>query len=200
MDNSLINERTREKELHPHPKLDKISIPKSTENMFVIPCNPSGYGFIILDSTKEYLRNIPTYKINKTIRELNKRIDIVLNRKKDEEVNDYHENSLIAMKSLLSFGIFTGLVMYILAYFDVKDYRNRFIIVPFIILLITIFAALFLMLKVILTQRIFIDKDEEVSKTIDHYIDKQNYNYYQQRGYVLEKGDMFCWLSIKKVF
>ena len=62
-----MKERTKNKNITPAAKLEKIKIPKSNENVLIVPCNPSGYGFLLLDTEKKYLKDIPTEKINKTL-------------------------------------------------------------------------------------------------------------------------------------
>ena len=199
MDASLINERTREKTITVHQKLESIKIPKSSESNIIIPCNPSGYGFVLLDSNKEIIKDIPTQKINKTIRNFNKCIDTLLIRKKMEESRDYNSFNIMLIKSIALIGVITAFVMYILALYDVENFKEKYIFIPLSIIFVLVVVSLFIMVRGLMTHRIFFDVDAEISKALDSEIDKENNNYYVQRGYAIEKGTKFCWISIKKI-
>ena len=44
-----MNEKSsEEKNITEHPKIEAIEVPKNTEKSFFIPCNNSGYGFLLL--------------------------------------------------------------------------------------------------------------------------------------------------------
>ena len=200
MDNSLLDDKTQTKNITKHIKLESIVIPKSTDNMLVIPCNLSGYGFIVLDPSKEVIKDIPTIKLNQTIRDFNKSIDLIIIRKKVEESKNYNSINLLVLRLLFVFTLVTAFVMYELTLYDVKDFKERYIFVPFAVLLAAVAVSLLILGKGLLTKRHFIDIDAEVSKMLDKEIERENYNFYQNKGYILEKGTKFCWLAIKKVF
>lgn len=200
MDLSLLNERTRDKGITQHPKLQTIKIPKSTENVLIIPCNPSGYGFVLVDQTKEVIRDIPTQRLNITITDINKHIDQILIRKKVEESKEYNSNNILALRLLFVLAMITAFVMYVLALYDVEQFKEVYIFVPLGIIMAIVVASLIVLMVGLNTKRISIDTDSEISKVIDKDIDAENFNLYQQKGYILEKGTKFCWLSVKKVF
>lgn len=200
MDNSLLNEKMQSKGITKHIKLESINIPKSTDNILVIPCNPSGYGFTLLDPNKELIKDILTSRVNQTIRDFNKFIDLIIIRKKVEESKNYNSTNLYVLRFLFVFALVTAFVMYELTLYDVKDFKAKYIFVPFAVLLAIVAVSLIILGKGLLTKRQFIDIDVEISKMLDKETEKENFNFYQSKGYILEKGTKFCWLAIKQVF
>ena len=188
------------KHITPHPKLEQVTIPSSSSNKIIIPCNLSGYGFMLVKTEGYALEDIPIGKLNKTIRKLNKKIDLILIKKKIEETTDYNATNLFLQKILFGLGVFTAFVMYLMALYEVDDFKENLIFIPLIVVLLVVIGSLFIMMKGLMTRRHFIDLDAEIANMLEQELERENESYFQQRGYVMEKGVKYCWLEIKKVF
>lgn len=198
--NNIMTERTKEKNITPGQKLEKIQIPPSKENLLIIPCNPSGYGFLLLNEEKKYLKDIPTNKLNKTLRSFNKIIDLALIKKKVEESKDYNANNIFVLNLLFALGLCVAFIMYLLALFDVEDFKENLIWIPLTLLLIIVMLAMVVMMKGLLQKREFVEINKLIMKNLGEALTKEYKNMYQQRGYKLELGKQFCWIGIRKVF
>ena len=200
MDSSDLQPRTRMKAISQHPKLKSIKIPKSTENAFIIPCNLSGYGFMLLDESREVVKDIPTPTLNKTITTINKLIDNLLIKKKNIESMEFNTFNVLTLQLLLGSLLITAFVMYLLVLYEIENFKENNIYVTISIMLAIVVASLVFLARALMVKREFFDADSEISKALDKQIDKENLNFYQQKGYMLEKGSKFAWLAIKKVF
>ncbi len=198
--NNIMKDKTKEKNITRSKKLEKIKIPESSENIFVVPCNPSGYGFLLLEEEKEYLKDIPTHKINKTLRNLNKIIDLALIKKKVEESKDYNASNIFILNILFVLGLFVAFIMYILALFEVENFKDNLIWIPLVILLIIVVLAMFFMIHGLLKKREFININGLITTGLFEAIEKENKILYKQRGYKLELGKQFCWISFVRLF
>ena len=188
------------KHITPHPKLEQVTIPTSSTDKIVIPCNLSGYGFMLIKNEDYSLDDIPIGKLNKTIRKINKKIDIILIKKKIEETTDYNATNLLLQKVLFGLGVFTAFVMYLMALYEVDDFKENLIFIPLIVILLVVIGSLFIMMKGLMTRRHFIDLDAEIATMLETELEKENESYFQQRGYLLDRGVKFCWLEVRKVF
>ena len=200
MKHSNIPEKTQSKPIRPHNKLKEVNIPHSTSNNLIIPCNPSGYGFILLQKEDEWMKDVLGPQINKTITRLNRTIDVIIINKRADERQEYNAKNIFVMKIILGLGMITAYIMYALALYDVKDFKTSGIYAPLAILMVLIVTSLIFLFMGLKVERTYVNLDEEIDKMLKREIEKENNSIYQQRGYALEKGTNFCWLSLKKVF
>ena len=200
MEHSKLRKKTIDKEIAPHAKLANINIPESSDTRLIIPCNPSGYGFLLLDQETEYIKDVPSKKINKTLRLFNKQIDKLIIQKKVEETTDYNASHLSVQKGMFALSVLVSLTAYLMTIYEVDNFKESLVYI-FVagIFAINIFSIVFAF-KGLISRRHFIVLDVEVNKALDAEIEKENYSYYQQRGYIIEKGRQFSWIAIKKVF
>lgn len=113
----------------------------------VIFCNPSGYGYIKKNDKKRFLADsLRGSEINATISILNKIIDLQLGRKKLSEAKDSNSNNIMILNVLFVVGLLLALIMYIMVLSEVTDFKEKFIVIPIIILLIIIFLGMIVML------------------------------------------------------
>ena len=200
MKHSHVPEKTQNKPIRAHEKLKDLTIPNSTDNCLIIPCNPSGYGFILLQKDDDRMKDVIGPQINNTIRKLNRAIDVIIINKRAEERQEYNSKNIFIMKIILALGMITAYIMYSLALYDVKDFKTSGIYAPLGILMVLIVTSLIFLFMGLKVERNLIDLDSEIDKMLKREIEKENHSIYQQRGYILEKGTNFCWLSLKKTF
>ena len=200
--NNIMKKRTEDKNITPGQKYEKIKMqmPHSEENLLIIPCNPSGFGFLLLDEELTYLNDISTNKLNKTLRKFNKIIDLALIKKKIEESKDYNANNIFILNLLFALGLTVAFIMYMLALFDVDNFKENLIWIPLAILLCIVVLAMVVMMKGLLQKREFVNINTLIKKNLKEALDSEYKSMYQQRGYKLELGTEFCWIGIRRVF
>ena len=176
----IQSDRTEEKGITPHPKLDEINIPKSVPNkLLIVPCNPSGFGFLLIPSKKEFFHDLNTSQINATLRRINKEIDLILIKKKVEESKDYNSGNIFMLNILFAMGLVVAFVMYVLALYDVDDFKEKFIWIPLSILLVIVLLAFIVMMKGLMTKRPFTNVNEEIMKTLLDCESQENAKHYE---------------------
>ena len=200
MEHSMLRQKTIDKEIAPHAKLSNVKIPSSSDTRLIIPCNPSGYGFLLLDQEKEFIKDVPSKKINKTIRQFNSVIDKLIIQKKTEETTDYNAGHLSVQKAAFALSCIISLTAYLMTIYEVDNFKESLVYIFVAVIFGVNIASIIFAFKGLITRRHFIVLDVEINKALDAEIEKENYSYYQQRGYILEKGRQFCWIAIKKVF
>jgi len=193
-------ELSKRKSINPHPKLQGVKIPTSTDTELIIPCRLSYYGYIILNENKEYVTDITTNRINETLYKLNKQIDLILIEKKQEESKDYQQNKLFALRVLFVAGIIIAFVMYMLVLYEVNEFKEKYIFIPLAVLIAIVIISLIIMIKGLMTERTRINADKQINTVIDKILKYENETYYNGKGYVFVKNDFMYWLSLKKIF
>lgn len=198
MEDTVLPERTREKSIPTHTKLSCLEFPRSTSSELIVPCNPSGYGFILQGDREGEQLGIGAKDINGVLRRINKLIDSHLVEKKVAESKDYNAKNLSIIKILgfASFGLIYGL--YLLIIYDVEGMSDglAFILLGIIILLLIICTVF--MFKALATKRGSIDLEDRISKTIDRAIERENKEHLNALGITLHKGEKFAWLTFRK--
>ena len=183
-----------------HPKLEGVTIPKSTENELIIPCRVSYYGYILLNEKKDYVSDLKTERINQTIYQINKKIDEVLIEKKLEESKDYQQDKILMLRGLFIAGVVIAFVMYMLVLYEVNEFKEKYIFIPLAVLIAIVVLSLIIMVKGLMTERMRVNVDKLVPAIIDKILKAENELYYQSHGYLFEKNSEGLWLSLKKVF
>ena len=147
--------------------MDDIEIPKSVANkLLIIPCNPSGYGFLLIPEKKEFFHDLNTSQINGTLRRINKDIDLILIKKKVEESKDYNSGNIFLLNILFALGLIVAFVMYVLALYDIEDFKEKYIWAPLSILLVIVLLAFMVMMKGLMTKRPFTDVNKEIMEKL----------------------------------
>lgn len=67
---------------------------------------------------------------------------------------------------LFAAGLVVAFVMYVLALYDVDDFKEKYIWVPLSILLVIVFLAFIVMMKGLMTKRPFTDVNKEIMKKL----------------------------------
>lgn len=199
MEESILPERTREKSIPTHTKLESIEFPRSSESEVIVPCNPSGYGFILLASGDKNSLGLQNDDINRSLRRLNKVIETLLVEKKVAESKDYNAHNLFMIKLLVGIGSVLAFGMYLLTIYDVSNFSDGLIFIPLGVILVLLILSIVFMMKALAIQRDFMDIDSQISKALDTAIERENRENFSQKGCRLSKGTKFSWVAIKKV-
>lgn len=138
-----------------NPKIDLIEFPEEIPNKkIVIFCNPSGYGFIKKNDNQKFLdESVSGADLNKTIAKMNKIIDIQLGNKKNSEAKDSNANNIFILNILFVLGLVISLVMYILALYEVEDFKEKYIVIPLILMLLIIILGMIVMMMGLMKTR-----------------------------------------------
>ena len=99
---------------------------------------------------------------------MNKEISLLMIKKKVEESKDYNSGNIFLLNILFALGMIVAFVMYVLALYDVDDFKEKFIWIPLSILLVIVLLAFMVMMKGLMTKRPFTNINEDImNKLLD---------------------------------
>ena len=198
MEDTVMPEKTREKSIPTHTKLGSIEFPRSSESELIIPCNPSGYGFILQTDKDGESIGLSASDINGPLRRINKLIDSHLVEKKVAESKDYNASYLSIIKTLGLISFFFMYSLYLLIIYDVQGMSDGIAFILFGLVIILLIVCAVFMFKALGTKRDYVDIEDRISKTIDRAVEKENKDMLHSHGITIHKGEKFAWLTFRK--
>lgn len=199
-----ISEKIAKKGITKNPRLDDIIFPRETENKIVVFCNPSGYGFIKKENDKMYFGDLLSGSdINKTITKFNKIIDVQLGKKRVTEAKDSNSQNIFVLNILFVLGLIISIVMYIMALYEVNEFKEKYIVIPLILLLLIIIMGMVVMMRGLMKSRDMFDLDKEIYRLLLQEIDiEQNQTYNHKQVFLSLPDDSipnnFAYLTLQK--
>ena len=109
---------------------------------------------------------------------MNKIVDQALIQKKVEESKDYNATNIMILNILFALGVIVSLVMYMCALYDVEDFKENYIWIPLVILLIIVVLALLVMIKGLMQKREFIELNPLITKNLNAALNEEYKQYY----------------------
>ena len=193
-----LPERTRLKSIPTHTKLESLEFPQSSDTELVVPCNPSGYGFILQTDRDTETLGLAASDVNGPLRRINKIIDHHLVNKKVAESREYNAGNLFVQRILIAIGVVFLYSMYLIGVYEPADTADGIIFVPLGLAIIVFIVLIVFTVKALGITRDFLDLDGIISKDIDKTIDKENRGNLASKGVIMEKGTKFAWIIFKK--
>jgi hypothetical protein len=198
MEDTVLPEKTREKSIPTHTKLESLEFPRSSDTELVVPCNPSGYGFMLQTDKDGEALGLTASDINGPLRRINKLIDGHLVEKKVAESKDYNHANIFTQRILIALGLIFLYSMYLIAIYEPADTADGIILVPLGLSLIILIGLFVITIKAMGISRDFVDLDGIITKDIDKAIDTENKGNLSGKGVRMEKGVKFAWIIFKK--
>jgi cytochrome c biogenesis protein CcdA len=84
---------------------------------------------------------------------LNKIIDIQLGNKKNSEAKDSNASNIFILNILFVLGLVISLVMYIMALYEVENFKEKYIVIPLILMLLIIIMGMVVMMMGLMKTR-----------------------------------------------
>ena len=175
-------------------------IPISSANSLVIPGKSAGFGFPLLTEMEgPHFDELPTSRINSTLRQLNKQIDIELVNKKLDEGKNFHAAKLGFVHFLFAIGVLSGFIMYMLVLFDVNEFKTKFIYIPLAFLLVCVLLSIIVLFSALMTRREHVNVDQQILITCRDLLNHENRTYYLPKAFSLEADPKLRWLVLSKL-
>ena len=198
MEDTVMPEKTREKSIPTHNKLESLEFPSSSESELVVPCNPSGYGFILQTDKDGESIGLSAAEINEPLRRLNKIINSHLVNKKVAESKDYNSSNLFVQRILIAIGIVFLYSMYLIGVYEPVDAADAIILIPLGLALVILIVLFVYTAKALGITRDFLDLDGIISKDVEKAIDKENRGNLASKRVTMQMGTKFAWVIFKK--
>ena len=180
-------------------KMTTITIPKQKKNKFIISANPTGYGFLGLNKDNNtYIPQIPTSRINDTIWNLNKIIDNARIKKSMRDKTNFNLGNTKAIEILFYTGGILSFLMYLLALYDVTDFKETYIWIFLSLILLIVILACVVTFLAVTKKRVVFNIDDIITRDVKAFLEKEGSSYYQGKGFNLKLGTKFCWFEINK--
>ena len=71
---------------------------------------------------------------------------------------------------LFVLGLIVSLVMYVMALYDVQDFKEKYIMVPLILMLLIIIAGMIIMMMGLMKRRDVFELDKEIYKKLENEV------------------------------
>lgn len=197
-DKKIIKQRTIDKNITKSFKMSTIKIPKSKKNNLIIPANPSGFGFHLLNTKTTFIPSIPTDRINETLYKLNKIIDKTRIYKKIEDSKNHNKLNSQLSQALFYFGAITAFLMYLLALYEVEDFKETYIWVFLGVIMVVVLLSVVFMVLAVRKERVVVSVNDIVIRELKKELERETTGYFQQKGYQVRMGTQFCWIEVKK--
>jgi hypothetical protein len=194
-----MRNNTKNKNLILVEKLKRIKIPKSNINQLIINSRPDATGFLLLNPARDYIKDITTIQLNNTIRELNNIVEKLLAQKKHDEKKDHNIITLNINNYIMIAAVIVSLIMYWLVYHNVKDFADTYIWIPLSFVLLSLLVVLVFLFYGLFKEREITDYDFEIINALENYAQKINKDYYIKKGYQIDIGEEYAYVTIRKI-
>ena len=94
-------------------------------------------------------------------------------QKKVEESKDYNANNIFILNILFFLGLIVSFTMYLLALYDVENFKEDYIWIPLVILLVIVVLGMFVMMKGLMQKREFIDVNKLITANLNEAIQRE---------------------------